>query len=140
MGYPFTSCVFITFILNENSTLIFIFKFHLWCLNKFYKDLLSPFGLNTEMYRVSLCIQSECGKKAVIKLFEAPQRNVKIKIEFIFFSSFGIGIEKVKVVKVFFPKRFTKLNCLEEDFFIVGISKFSSNSIFWSHFLNLHLN
>ena len=38
--------------------------------------------------------------KAFIKLFQAPQRSVKIKIKLILFSLAGIGAGRVKVVEI----------------------------------------
>ena len=39
--------------------------------------------------------------KAFTKHFEAPQRSVKIKIYVNFFSSFGIGVERVNIQSLF---------------------------------------
>ena len=36
--------------------------------------------------------------KALIKLFEAPQRSVKTKIKANFFASSGIGTRRVKIL------------------------------------------
>ena len=52
----------------------FYFHTSLWCLKRFYEGL-----------------------KAFIKPFEVPQRSVKIKIQFNFFTLSGIGTLRVNV-------------------------------------------
>ena len=62
------SCVEIKIKLN------FYFHTSLWCLKRFYEGL-----------------------KGIHKTFEATQRSVEIKIQLNFFSSSGIGTERVKI-------------------------------------------
>ena len=56
---------------------------------------------NLNFYFTLLCGPSKGFMKALkafIKSFEAPQRSVKIKIKLVFFSSSGIGAQRVKLM------------------------------------------
>ena len=77
--------------------------------------------------------------KAFIKPFEAPQRNVKIKIYVNFLSSPGIGTGRVNIRLIWFKNenvywipidyyhRSQSIKCQKITLFLISMTKFQSN-------------
>ena len=76
-------------------------KAHLTLSAPYISESCIKIKTNLNFYFTLLCGPSKGFMKALkafIKSFEAPQRSVKIKIKLVFFSSSGIGAQRVKLM------------------------------------------